>query len=176
MYIKRYISGDLLFRNRKKLLHLCLHLHRIGHSGVNHIHLIKFSRQEIIHDLFFNDSGPAHVRLLYGIPEILFHWYSLFNKILMPQFTYDEQHGITTLVNLLLGQFKYIMIISTRKSLISRNHDVSDLTVFFLDLRPGIQIRIINIRCMSDNSCDGALQCIKIRLRISQGFPCPFKL
>ena len=66
------------------------------------------------------------------------------------------------LVDLFLYQLEYVVIVCARKAFVRGYHDIPDLLVFRLNLRPRIEIRVLYLRCMPDNSGNGPLELKKI--------------
>ena len=99
---------------------------------------------------------------MHRIPEILLYRNPLSHKILLAQLTDHEQHGISALVDLFLHQLEYVVIVCARKAFVRGYHDIPNLLVFRLNLRPRIEIRVLYLRCMPDNSGNGPLERIEI--------------
>ena len=163
-------KGRLL--QRKKLLGFCYHRRRIYHTGINDMDLVQVPIQIQSDHFFCNDPCPVSGWFLYRIAESGVHIHMLLGKISSSHFSQHKKLCMRIFCNLLLSQLENIVVISSGQTFICGYYNIADLSFLRLYLRPLIEIFMLDIRHMTEDTADGRLKGIEIRLSICQYLLC----
>ena len=132
------------------------------------MHFVQISIQKQGNHLFCDNSGPVSGRFLHSITEGGVHIHMLLGKISSSYLAQYKKLCMGIFCDLFFCQLKNIMVISPGQPFVRRYHNISDLSVLRLYLRPFIEIFMLDIRYMTQDTSDSRLQCIKIRFCICQ--------
>ena len=168
--------AEILTFKGKKLCHLRFHLHAVHHLRIYNPNLIQTSFLVILQYSRGNQTGAMHGGILYRVMELLLHLDMSGLKIMASQFSHHIKPVVLTLFHPLMGHLQHIMVVSACQSLIAGNDNQPLYPVLLLDFLPGIEVKMLYIRHMAQDTAYQILKAIEVRLCFLQKFLAFLKL
>ena len=169
------IAEILPFKGKERC-HLRLHLHAVNHLRIYNPDLIQTSFLVILQYSGGNQTGAVHGGVLYRVMELLLHLDVSGLKIMASQFPHHIKPVVLTLFHPLLGHLQHVMVVSACQSLIAGYDYQSLYPVLLLNFLPGIEVKMLYIRHMTQDTAYQILKGIEVRLCFLQQFLTLLKL
>ena len=145
---------------------------RVYHVRVDEVYLVKLVLFKLFKDELGYLTRSVQSGILRCIEELAVNrrFFAAVDTALVvhsSHLSHDKEVAVVKvgcLVKLLIGIFKYVMIVASAQSLIARNYDISLFTLILGDIRTSVEIELTGMGSMLQNAFDSGLELVEVGL------------